>query len=89
MNPPDNIIDEIGGVIGSLFVRYGWYVVFLGILLYALSPHASRIVDNLNRAHANRASRRKILDENRKRARMVQQLDVYKANRMYKMEEGT
>jgi hypothetical protein len=85
-----NVIDEFAAVAVNFLSQYGWYIVIACLLWYNFSPQVYRLRDNLSLAHANRASRVKILDEDRKRARMIQQLDVYKANRIFKdSESGT
>lgn len=84
MQASDNVIDEFGGVIISFIRGYGWYLVFFGALVCYLRPHAAHAANQLSLAHANRASRKAILDEEKKRARMIQQLDLYKANRSHK-----
>ena len=86
--PPPNVIDEFAGVAVNFLSRYGWYIVIACVLWYNFSPQLYQLKNNLSLAHANRASRVKILDEERKRARMIQQLDVYKANRVFKDSES-
>lgn len=87
MQATENVIDELGYVVGSLIQRYAWYVVMLGAVAYWLSPHIALAVSRASIAHANRSARKEILDKERKRARMIQQLDVYKSNRLHR--DGT
>ena len=79
-----NVIDEYAEYAMLFFARFGWYLVFGAITVYFVQPYLHRWVNDLSTAHANRESRKAILDEDRKRARMLQQLDVYKANRLHR-----
>jgi hypothetical protein len=80
----DNVIDEAWAVVAAFVVQYGWYLIFLGCLVYYLTPHATRVVNRMSLEHANRPARRNILDSDVKRARMLQQLDVYKSNKRHR-----
>ena len=84
MQRTENVIDELGYIVGSFVQRFAWYVVLLGVLAYWLSPHIAGAANRASIAHANRSARKEVLDKERKRARLIQQLDVYKSNRLYR-----
>ena len=69
----------------SFFAKYGWPIVFCLLSLYMAWPILETIMKKRSLAQANNPHRRKILDEERKRVRMYQQLDVFKASKEAKL----
>ena len=63
----------------QFFASYGWHMVFFLIIFYFSRPYLDKFMKQRSLAQANDPRRRQILDEERKRIRMYQQLDVFKA----------
>lgn len=91
MSPPSqneaNILDDIFANVHMLLIEYGWTIIFLLILAYILSPYVQEFQKNRSLSIANSPSRRATFEEDVKRARARQQLDVYKSAREHKEEE--
>jgi hypothetical protein len=80
----ENLNDIIQGYISEIqlfFAKYGWYIVFTLLALHFSWPSIEKFMKQRSLSQANNPIRRKILDEERKRVRMYQQLDVYKASK--------
>lgn len=77
----DNYVIGIGSFIANFFASYGWSIVFVLIAMYFSWPYVNILMKKRSLAQANNPARKKILDEERKRVRMYQQLDVYKASK--------
>jgi len=75
------IFDDMMVYISNFIENYGWPILFSIIALYFARPYISEISRKISLASANNKSRRALLDEEKKRARVVQQLNLYKANR--------
>ena len=78
------IIDDILKFAQQWLERWGWWLVFSLIALYLARPHLDQLMKERSLAHANDPRRRELLDEERRRVRVHQQLDVYKAHREQK-----
>ena len=59
----------------------GWTLLIAFIVLYNLWPYIEQLRSKVCVNVANDPSRKKLFNEELKRARAMQQLDVYKANR--------
>ena len=57
----------------EFFEQYGWPILFAVLLVLIIRPHLLEYMQKLSLAHANRASRRKVLDEEVQRIRERQQ----------------
>lgn len=79
----DNVITEAFESMKAFLQSYGWYIVFILIGAYFFRPYAQQIRTEISIRQANNPTRVKILDEQRKRARLRQQMDMLKAR-----EEG-
>ena len=75
------ILDEIYSSITDFFEHYGWGVVFISIFIYFARPYVETYLKKRSLENANRPERRNLLDSEMKKARTIQQLDLYKANR--------
>ena len=82
MNASVSIIDDVFQQIILFFQTYGWYIVFsfLAFVWFA-KPVLTEFYRKVSLAQANNPKRRSVLDEERRRVRVHQQLDVYKAHR--------
>ena len=82
MNASISIIDDLFEQLIHFFQTYGWYFVFsfLAFVWYA-KPLLTELFRKISLAQANNPKRRSVLDEERRRVRVHQQLDVYKAHR--------
>ena len=76
-----NIIDDGVNFFAFLLQKYGWPIIFSLIALYYALPHVKDYLRQVSLASANNRHRRSILEADMKRARVMQQLDLYKANR--------
>jgi len=63
------------------FSTYGWPILLTLLALYLGRDHIRKFLNARSLASANDPTRRKILDEEKKKARMRQQLDLMKAYR--------
>ena len=77
-----SIIDDIFQQFVRFFQTYGWYFVFsfLAFVWFA-KPVLDEFYRKVSLAQANYPQRKSVLDEERRRVRVHQQLDVYKAHR--------
>ena len=77
-----SIIDDVFQQMIHFFQTYGWYIVFsfLAFVWFA-KPMLMEFSQKLSLAQANNPKRKSVLDEERRRVRVHQQLDVYKAHR--------
>ena len=71
----------ISDKIQLFFELFGWPILIVCIAIYFSRNYIREKLRNMRLAQANNPQRRSILDKEVKRARLVQQLDVYKANR--------
>lgn len=55
---------------------YGWYIVLALVAFYCLQPSIRQLRSQLSLWQANNPTRRKILDEEKKRIRLQQQIDL-------------
>ncbi len=76
-----NIIDDGIKYIGVLLQKFGWPIIFSLIAIYYALPYVKDYLRQMSLARANNRHRRSILEADMKRARVIQQLDLYKANR--------
>ena len=83
-----NIIDDCIVLITQFFQTYGWMIVFTCIAYYFAQPYINEYSRRRSLEQANDPKRRAVLDEERKKARIYQQLDVYRANREANEAEG-
>ena len=77
----NEVIDSYVIEVQSFFAHYGWHIVFCLLALYFSWPYIDKFMKHRSLAQANNPTRKKILDEERKRVRMYQQLDVYKSSK--------
>lgn len=64
----------------QLFLQnYGWYIVLAMVAYYLLQPQLQTLRAELSLRQANNPTRRNILDEERKRVRLQQQMDLLRA----------
>mmetsp|Transcript_26443 Transcript_26443/g.26694 ORF Transcript_26443/g.26694 Transcript_26443/m.26694 type:complete len:85 (+) Transcript_26443:110-364(+) len=61
--------------------RYGWYLIFTLVAFYFIRPYLIEYSRKASLQRANNPHRKAVLEEEVKRARVRQQLDIYKANR--------
>jgi hypothetical protein len=81
---PSNIVDDLVQFIARFLADYGWYLVFSALALYLAGPYIEAWRRSASLRDAKRPERVAVLDEDLRRARMRQQLDVFKANRTHK-----
>mmetsp|Transcript_15172 Transcript_15172/g.22817 ORF Transcript_15172/g.22817 Transcript_15172/m.22817 type:complete len:148 (-) Transcript_15172:239-682(-) len=74
------LMGEIYVEIRLFLAAYGWYLVFLIIALYLLKPYLVKWREERAYRAAQNPLRVKILDEERKRVRLRQQLEILKAS---------
>jgi hypothetical protein len=74
-----NAITDLFQNLHGLIQAYGWYVILGLIALYMLQPQLQRMRAEWSLRQANNPTRRKILDDERKRVRLQQQLDLLRA----------
>lgn len=74
-----NAITDLLAACQRFLEAYGWYMVLVLLALYMLQPHILRLRAELSLRQANNPTRRKILDEERKRVRLQQQVDLLRA----------
>lgn len=79
-----SIVDDLLHGAQQWLERWGWWLVFSLIAMYMARPYVDRWMNERSLAHANDPRRRQLLDEERRRIRVHQQLDVYKAHREQK-----
>ena len=84
---PRNIFEEAVQYVQFVIENYGWTILFSAIFFFSIKPYLSSYMEKLSREHANRPERKGVLDEEVKRVRAMQQLDVYKASRETKYSE--
>ena len=72
-------IDEIFALIARTIQSYGWPVLIALLALYFAHPTLQQWRNNVSTRLANSSHRRAVLDEEMKRARLRQQLEVIKA----------
>ena len=77
----NDIIYSYINIIKQFFASYGWRIVFCLIIFYYSRPYLDKFMKQRSLAQANDPKRKQILDEERKRIRMYQQLDVYKSSK--------
>ncbi len=82
--PDTNLLQYAISYTKAFIETNGWKIIFLLIIIYLLYPYFLQWRPQVSLKSANDPNRKNILDEGRKRARMHQQLDVYKANREHK-----
>ena len=78
---PDNIISDAIKLIQKSLERFGWPIIFSAAAIYYILPHIRSYLQKLSLASANNRHRRAIIQEDVKKVRVRQQLDVYKAAR--------
>eukprot|EP01041_Mallomonas_annulata_P001665 gene1665-3219_t len=66
---------------GHAVQKFGWPILFSLAAIYFAFPYVKQLLREASLRHANNRHRRQILDADLKRARVRQQLDLYKANR--------
>lgn len=74
-------IDEIFAVIAHVIQSYGWPILFTLLALYFAFPSLQQWRNDVSTRLANSSHRRAVLDEEMKRARLRQQLEVIKATK--------
>lgn len=79
--PPDgsNAITDLYEEAKLFLQNYGWYIVLVLLAYYIFQPQLRDLRAELSLRQANNPTRRKILDEERKRVRLQQQMDHLKA----------
>jgi hypothetical protein len=78
---PPSILDDSLHYTVSFIESYGWPILISIIALYCAKDYINDFFQKLSLKNANNPSRRKLLDEERKRARVNQQLDIFKSTR--------
>lgn len=73
------MIEDIFNYIVAAVKRYGWSVIFVLIGFYFAAPYIAEFQRQRSLASANSAERRKVLDEDKRRVRLNQQLKQYAA----------
>ena len=73
-----NIIEDSYKYLIILVQKFGWYIVAISIALYFLNPIIKSKLRELSLRQANDPYRKAILDEDRKRARKLQQKELTK-----------
>jgi hypothetical protein len=76
-----NVIDAAFFSLQRFFESYGWYVVFSCVAMYVARPYVAAWARRRSLQQANDPQRVKVLDAERRRVRVHQQLDVMKAHR--------
>jgi len=85
------IINAIGSIVDhipDIFAQFGWPLLFTAIVLYLVWPYVVEMRQKVSLSVANNPVRREVLNNELKRARAMQQLDVYKANRKARDSES-
>mmetsp|Transcript_29311 Transcript_29311/g.49473 ORF Transcript_29311/g.49473 Transcript_29311/m.49473 type:complete len:144 (-) Transcript_29311:487-918(-) len=79
--PPhgSNAITDLLDEMKMFLQNYGWYIVLAVVAFYLLQPQLQTLRAELSLRQANNPTRRKILDEERKRVRLQQQMDLLRA----------
>jgi uncharacterized membrane protein YeiB len=72
-----NVLDEIYFHLLGLVQRYGWTLVFLLVLYYFIQPYLAQLWQKIKENDPRELQRKKILDEQRKRARREQQAKLF------------
>jgi hypothetical protein len=80
MSAPSNVFEELLLHLQQFAEKYGWTIVFSGVLYFTIKPYITAFVESRSRSHANRPDRKKVLDSEVQRVRAIQQLNVYKTN---------
>ena len=83
-----NAITDALGTCQGLLQAYGWYLVLAVVAMYLLLPSLLKLRAELSLRHANNPTRRKILDEERKRVRLQQQVDLLRAKEKAEEEKA-
>lgn len=78
---PPSILDESMLYIISLIERFGWPILISLIALYSAKDYINDFFQKVSLKNANNPTRRRVLDEERKRVRVNQQLDIFKSTR--------
>lgn len=66
----------------NMLQSYGWYILLVLLVLYLLRPHLHQLRAQASLRLANNPTRRKILDEEKKRVRLQQQINLAQAVEM-------
>lgn len=72
----------------DFFAEFGWPLLFTALILFFVWPYVEKMRQTVSLSVANNPVRKETFDTELKRARAMQQLDVYKANRMRDAESG-
>lgn len=86
-----NIYDSIENIVRNLpeyVATFGWPLLITLVILYSIWPYVVGLRESISLSVANDPSRRKLFDEELKRARAMQQLDVYKSYRTQREAES-
>lgn len=76
---PATVINEILECIQEFFVKFGWPIVICVIVIYLSRDYIKQYKQELSLKRAQNPHRVQILDEERKRVRLKQQLEANKA----------
>jgi hypothetical protein len=73
------VIHDIIDGIGDFMAAYGWYILFLIIAIYFFQENIKKFREDMSLKRAQNPHRVKILEEERKRVRLKQQMEANKA----------
>ena len=83
----DNVITDVLISCQEFLQAYGWHIVLGALALYLLQPYLHRLRAEISLRRANNPTRRKILDEERKRVRLRQQIDHLRSKEKAQCDE--
>lgn len=73
-------VDEVVATVIGIIQRFGWPVVFSLIAIYMLQPQIDQFKSWLSLKRANDPNRVRVLNEERQRVRLQQQLNLKRRN---------
>lgn len=73
-----NVIEDSYKYLIIIIQKFGWFIVAISITLYFMNPIIKSKLRELSLRQANDPYRKAILDEDRKRARKLQQKELTK-----------
>ena len=75
------IVQHIAANLPHYIAMVGWPLLITLVILYNIWPYVQQLRESASLAAANAPSRKELFNNELKRARAIQQLDVYKASR--------
>ena len=82
-------IEQIFSSLPNVLASIGWPLLFTALVVYWLWPTIMKMKSSASLSVANNSKRKSVFNEEVKRIRTLQQLDVYKAKRELAEAEAT